>query len=150
MLVGGIVVDDEMDVRHIGLDVTQEGEEFLVTMAGFALGDDRAVEHVEGGEQGTFDNEVDVDPSARNFPNDWLSASLYRARRRSNSYLTRRLALASVAVSSFPSMMAGAPLPPFHSPRTKRTRRPFDSESKSTGAFCNSWQCIFMHMPAAN
>jgi hypothetical protein len=32
MLVGGVVVDDEMDVelgRHIGLDVTQEGEEFF-------------------------------------------------------------------------------------------------------------------------
>ena len=54
MLVGGVVVDDEMDVelgRHIGLDVTQEGEELLVTMAGFVLSDDRAVEHVEGGEQ---------------------------------------------------------------------------------------------------
>ena len=46
MLVGGVVVDDEMDVelgRHIGLDVAQEGEELLVTMAGFALGDDRTV-----------------------------------------------------------------------------------------------------------
>ena len=55
MLVGGVVVDDEMDVelgRHISLDVAQKGEELLVTMAGFALGDDRAVEHVEGGEQG--------------------------------------------------------------------------------------------------
>ena len=55
MLVGGVVVDDEMDVelgRHIGLDVTQEGEELLMTMARFALGEDRAVEHVEGGEQG--------------------------------------------------------------------------------------------------
>lgn len=34
MLVGGVVVDDEMDVelgRHIGLDVTQEGEELLMT-----------------------------------------------------------------------------------------------------------------------
>jgi hypothetical protein len=54
MLVGSVVVDDEMDVelgRHIGLDVTQEGEELLVAMAGFALGDDRAVKHVEGGEQ---------------------------------------------------------------------------------------------------
>ena len=54
MLVGGVVVDDEMDVelgRHIGLDVTQEGEELLMAMARFALGDDRAVKHVEGGEQ---------------------------------------------------------------------------------------------------
>jgi hypothetical protein len=50
-----MVVDDEMDLelgQHIGLDVAQEGEERLVTMAGFELGDDRAVEHVEGGEQG--------------------------------------------------------------------------------------------------
>ncbi len=50
MLVGGVVVDDEMDVelrRHISFDVTQEGEELLVTMAGFALSDDCAVEHVE-------------------------------------------------------------------------------------------------------
>lgn len=54
-LVGGVVVDDEMDVelgRHIGLDVALEGEELLVMMAAFALGDDRTVEHVEGGEEG--------------------------------------------------------------------------------------------------
>jgi hypothetical protein len=54
MLVGGVVVDDEMVVEvgwHAGLDVTQEGEELLMAMAGFALGDDRAVKHVEGGEQ---------------------------------------------------------------------------------------------------
>ena len=46
MLVGGVVVEDEMDVElgwHVGLDVTQEGEELLMAMAGFALGDDRAV-----------------------------------------------------------------------------------------------------------
>ena len=55
MLVGGVVVDDEMDIelgRHIGLDVTQEGEKLLMTMARFALGDHRAVEHVESSEQG--------------------------------------------------------------------------------------------------
>jgi hypothetical protein len=54
MLVGGVVVDDEMDIElgwHVGLDVTQEGEELLMAMAGFALGDDRAVEHVEGGDR---------------------------------------------------------------------------------------------------
>ena len=54
MLVSGVVVDDKMDVelgRYIGLDMPQEGEELLMTMAGFALGDDRAVEHVEGSEQ---------------------------------------------------------------------------------------------------
>jgi hypothetical protein len=47
---GSVVVGDEMDVdlsRHIGLDVAPEGGEFLVTVSGFAVGDDRAVEHVE-------------------------------------------------------------------------------------------------------
>ena len=37
MLVSGVVVDDEMDVElgwHVGLDVTQEGEELLMAMAG--------------------------------------------------------------------------------------------------------------------
>ncbi|KRQ92911.1 hypothetical protein CQ12_30305 [Bradyrhizobium jicamae] len=46
--------DDEMDVElgwHVGLDVTQKGEELPMAMAGFALGDDHAVEHIEGGEQ---------------------------------------------------------------------------------------------------
>ena len=54
MFVSGVVVDDKMDVelgRYIGFDVPQEGEELLMTMAGFALGDNRAVEHVEGSEQ---------------------------------------------------------------------------------------------------
>src|ERR1700680_3588987 len=50
MLVGGVVVDDEMG-WHVGPDVTQEGEELLMAMARFALGDDRAVKHVEGGKQ---------------------------------------------------------------------------------------------------
>src|SRR5207237_7253013 len=55
VLVGGVVIDDEMDVelgRQIGLDVTQEGKKLLMAMARFALGNDRAIEHVEGGEQG--------------------------------------------------------------------------------------------------
>ena len=55
VLVGGVVVDDEMDVevgRDIGLEVAQEGEEFLVPMAGLALGEDRAIEHVERREKG--------------------------------------------------------------------------------------------------
>ena len=62
MLVGGVVVDDEMDVElgwHVGLDVTQKGEELLMTMAGFALGNDRAVEHVEGGEQSRLRGKAD-------------------------------------------------------------------------------------------
>ena len=44
---GGMVVDDEMDVevsRDIGLDVAQEGEEFLMTMARLALCKDRTIE----------------------------------------------------------------------------------------------------------
>jgi hypothetical protein len=39
VLVGGVIVDDEMDVEfcwNIGLDVPQEGEELLMAMAGFA------------------------------------------------------------------------------------------------------------------
>ncbi len=55
MLVSGVVVDDEMDVqlgRHVSFDMTQEGEELRVAMAGFALSDDCAIEHVEGGKQG--------------------------------------------------------------------------------------------------
>src|SRR5260221_2290889 len=42
VLVGGVVVDDEMDIefcRDIGLDVPEEGEELLVAMAGLALGE---------------------------------------------------------------------------------------------------------------
>jgi len=55
MLVGGVIVDDEVDVefcRHIGFDVSQEGEELLVAMAGLALSEDRAVEHIERCEEG--------------------------------------------------------------------------------------------------
>ena len=46
MLVGGVVVDDQMDVElgwHVGLDVPQEGQELLMPVAWLALGDDRAV-----------------------------------------------------------------------------------------------------------
>jgi hypothetical protein len=45
MLAGGVVVDDEMDVeliRPIGFRCGVGSEELLMTMAGFALGDDRA------------------------------------------------------------------------------------------------------------
>ena len=48
MLVGGVVVDHEMDVemgRHAGVDMPQEGEEFLVPVAPLALG-----EHFSGGD----------------------------------------------------------------------------------------------------
>src|SRR5215813_12305141 len=55
MLVGSIVVDDEVDikiVRHTGLDMLQKAEEFLVPVARATLGEHAAVGDVEGGEQG--------------------------------------------------------------------------------------------------
>ena len=55
MLVRAVVVDDEMDVErvgHAGLDVAQEGEELLMTVAWAALGQDLAGGDVQGGEQG--------------------------------------------------------------------------------------------------
>ena len=55
MLVGGIVVGDEMDVERfgdVGIDVAEEGKELLGTMALFALGQDVAGSDVKGGEQG--------------------------------------------------------------------------------------------------
>lgn len=54
VLVGGIVVDDEMDIEivgHVGIDMAQEGEKFLVPMALLALTDDLAASDVQGGEQ---------------------------------------------------------------------------------------------------
>jgi hypothetical protein len=44
-----------MDVRVLGpglLDLTQEPQELLVPLAGFALGDHLPCGHVQGGEQG--------------------------------------------------------------------------------------------------
>ena len=55
VLVGGVVVDNEMDVeslRDLGFDVAQKGEIFLMAMTRLALRQDRAVEHIERGEQG--------------------------------------------------------------------------------------------------
>ena len=40
MLMGAVVVDDEMDIEigwHIGIDMLQELEKLLVAMPGFAL-----------------------------------------------------------------------------------------------------------------
>ena len=54
VLVGGVVVDDQMDIEivgHVGIDVTQEREEFLVSVAFLALADDLAAGDVQGGEQ---------------------------------------------------------------------------------------------------
>lgn len=54
MFVGGVVIDDQMHVEvfgHIGVDVSQEGEEFLMSMACLALGDDFTVSDIECREQ---------------------------------------------------------------------------------------------------
>ena len=53
--VGGVVVDDQVDVevlRHAGVDVAEEGEELLVAVSLAAPGDHLAGGDVEGGEQG--------------------------------------------------------------------------------------------------
>ena len=54
MLVGGVVVDNGMDQlagRHLRLDGVEEADELLMAMALHVAADDRAVEHVERGEQ---------------------------------------------------------------------------------------------------
>ena len=54
MLVGGVVVDDQVDVeplRRLAVEPAQETEELLVPVPLHALADDRAVEHVERREQ---------------------------------------------------------------------------------------------------
>ena len=53
MLVGGVVVDDEMDVEvrgYAGVDMPQEGEELLVPA--LALRQHLAGGDIQGGEQG--------------------------------------------------------------------------------------------------
>ena len=55
MLVGGVVVEDDVDQlagRDLGLDGVEEADELLMAVALHVAADDRAVEHVEGGEQG--------------------------------------------------------------------------------------------------
>ena len=55
MFLGGVVIDDEMDVelwRDVHRDMTQEREELMVTMACFALSDDLSGGDVESGKQG--------------------------------------------------------------------------------------------------
>src|SRR4029077_5039871 len=54
-LVGGIVVDDQMQIeigRGLPVDGFEEAQEFAMAMAGHALADDATVKHVEGGKQG--------------------------------------------------------------------------------------------------
>ena len=55
MLVAAVVVEDDVDHlagRHRGLDGVEEAQELLVAVALHAAAEHRAVEHVEGGEQG--------------------------------------------------------------------------------------------------
>jgi hypothetical protein len=54
MLVGGIVVDDDMDrplLRHSGLDDVEKPDELLMAVALHALADDLTFKHIEGSEQ---------------------------------------------------------------------------------------------------
>lgn len=54
VLVGGVVVDDQMQLqrcRHAVVQMAQEGEKLLVTVAGFTLGDDLTAAHLERSEQ---------------------------------------------------------------------------------------------------
>ena len=54
MLVDGIVVEDDVNGlvrRRLGVDGVEEADELLMAMALHIAPDDRAVEHVEGGEQ---------------------------------------------------------------------------------------------------
>src|SRR5439155_13214652 len=54
MLVGGVVVDDQMQFprgRGLTIDVVEEADEFLVSVTRHALADDTALQYVERGEQ---------------------------------------------------------------------------------------------------
>src|SRR3954449_7859296 len=55
MLVGGVVVEDDVDHlagRHLGLDRAQEAHELLMAVALHVAADDGAVEDVERSKQG--------------------------------------------------------------------------------------------------
>ena len=55
VFVGRVVVDDEVQFEgsgHAAVEVTQEREELLMTMARLTLGDDLAGSHFESGKQG--------------------------------------------------------------------------------------------------
>ena len=55
MLVGGVVVEDDVDHftgRHLGLDRAEEADELLMAMALHVAADDGAVDDVERGKKG--------------------------------------------------------------------------------------------------
>ena len=50
MFVGGVIVGDQMDLKvggNIAVRVVAKTQELLMAMAGLALGDDAAIEHIE-------------------------------------------------------------------------------------------------------
>ena len=54
MFVCGVIIDDEMHIEilgHAGIDVSQEGEELLMSVASLALGDHFTVGDIERGKQ---------------------------------------------------------------------------------------------------
>ena len=55
MFVRGVIIDDEMRIecrRHVGLDMLEEAQKLLMTMARATLREDLAIGDVEGGKQG--------------------------------------------------------------------------------------------------
>lgn len=55
MLMGGIIVEDDVDGRfgrNLSLDLVEEGDELLMPMLLHAASSDLAFEHIEGGKQG--------------------------------------------------------------------------------------------------
>lgn len=54
MFMGGIVIDDEMDLQvawHTGVDMVQEREKFLMAVPPPTLADDRPRRDIQGREQ---------------------------------------------------------------------------------------------------
>jgi hypothetical protein len=55
MFVGGVVIDDEVNIElcgDAGIQITQEGKELLVSMARLAFGEDGAGGNVKSREEG--------------------------------------------------------------------------------------------------
>src|SRR6476620_5106774 len=50
-LVGGVVVDDQMQIEGFLVDALEEPQEFPLPVSGHACADDRAVKHIQGCEQ---------------------------------------------------------------------------------------------------
>ncbi len=84
MLVGGVVVGDQMDieVRHdLPVDPVEKADELLVPGLLHALADHRAVEHVERGEKGGG-------AVARRMDVQWLFVSTPQQSLRENGFVS--------------------------------------------------------------